>query len=125
MHLRSRHRRRDHADQGRHPGQPVARSSRAPLIPTGANVTSRRTKRFDAVLAEAGVPRERHRLRRRHRLRPLQGRRFGDAQVTEISCHARGAHFMFPGTRTVIDMGGQDTKAIKVGTERRSRRLLP
>ena len=41
----------------------------------------------------------------------------GDAQVTEISCHARGAHFIFPGTRTVIDMGGQDTKAIKTGPE--------
>ncbi|MCE9584394.1 MAG: acyl-CoA dehydratase activase [Planctomycetes bacterium] len=41
---------------------------------------------------------------------------FGDAQVTEISCHARGAHFMYPGTRTVIDIGGQDTKAIRVGS---------
>jgi len=41
----------------------------------------------------------------------------GDAQVTEISCHARGAHMLFPSTRTVIDMGGQDTKAIKVGAE--------
>ncbi|MDO8630764.1 MAG: acyl-CoA dehydratase activase, partial [Phycisphaerales bacterium] len=41
----------------------------------------------------------------------------GDTQVTEISCHARGAHMLFPSTRTVIDMGGQDTKAIKVGAE--------
>ncbi len=40
---------------------------------------------------------------------------FGNAQVTEISCHGRGAVHMFPGTRTVVDMGGQDTKAIKVG----------
>jgi predicted CoA-substrate-specific enzyme activase len=39
---------------------------------------------------------------------------FGDTQVTEISCHARGAVHMFPGTRTVLDMGGQDTKAIRV-----------
>ncbi|MCC7362213.1 MAG: 2-hydroxyglutaryl-CoA dehydratase [Anaerolineales bacterium] len=39
---------------------------------------------------------------------------FGDAQVTEISCHARGAVHMFPGTHTVVDMGGQDTKAIRV-----------
>jgi predicted CoA-substrate-specific enzyme activase len=42
---------------------------------------------------------------------------FGDAQITEITCHARGAHFLFPRTRTVIDMGGQDTKAIKVGPD--------
>ena len=40
---------------------------------------------------------------------------FGHAQMTEITCHARGAHFVFPGTRTVIDMGGQDSKAIRVG----------
>jgi (R)-2-hydroxyacyl-CoA dehydratese activating ATPase len=44
---------------------------------------------------------------------------FGDIQVTEISCHARGAHHLFPGTRTVLDVGGQDTKAIKVGAEGR------
>ncbi len=40
---------------------------------------------------------------------------FGKEQVTEISCHARGAVALFPGTRTVVDIGGQDTKAIKVG----------
>ena len=39
---------------------------------------------------------------------------FGNTQVTEISCHARGAVHMFPATRTVLDMGGQDTKAIRV-----------
>jgi predicted CoA-substrate-specific enzyme activase len=39
---------------------------------------------------------------------------FGNTQVTEISCHARGAVHMFPATRTVLDMGGQDTKAIHV-----------
>lgn len=39
---------------------------------------------------------------------------FGNAQVTEISCHARGAVHLFPLTRTVLDMGGQDTKAIHV-----------
>ena len=39
---------------------------------------------------------------------------FGNTQVTEISCHGRGAVQMFPGTRTVVDMGGQDTKAIRV-----------
>lgn len=39
---------------------------------------------------------------------------FGNTQVTEISCHGRGAVHMFPRTRTVVDMGGQDTKAISV-----------
>lgn len=39
---------------------------------------------------------------------------FGNIQITEISCHARGGVHMFPGTRTVLDMGGQDTKAIRI-----------
>ena len=30
------------------------------------------------------------------------------------ACHGRGAVHMFPGTRTVLDMGGQDSKAIRV-----------
>lgn len=34
--------------------------------------------------------------------------------VTEISCHAAGAHYLNPKTRTIIDIGGQDTKAIKI-----------
>ncbi len=33
---------------------------------------------------------------------------------SEILCHGLGAHMMFPGTRTVLDIGGQDTKAIQV-----------
>jgi predicted CoA-substrate-specific enzyme activase len=39
---------------------------------------------------------------------------FGNTQVTEISCHARGSVHMFPNSRTVLDMGGQDTKAIRI-----------
>ena len=42
---------------------------------------------------------------------------FGNAQITEISCHARGANLLFPKTRTVIDMGGQDAKGIRVGED--------
>lgn len=34
--------------------------------------------------------------------------------VTEISCHAMGAHTLYPEARTIIDIGGQDSKAIKV-----------
>ncbi|MBP8615755.1 MAG: hypothetical protein KBI02_00815 [Thermomonas sp.] len=33
---------------------------------------------------------------------------------SEILCHGLGAHYMFPDTRTVLDIGGQDTKAIQV-----------
>lgn len=35
-------------------------------------------------------------------------------QVTEITCHAQGAAFLNPNTRTIIDLGGQDCKAIKL-----------
>jgi predicted CoA-substrate-specific enzyme activase len=84
------------------------------LLPTGANVTRAAERAFQAVLEEAGLKREdiacvvgtgygRYKVT------------FGDFQITEITCHARGAHFLFPATRTVIDMGGQDTKAIRVG----------
>jgi len=34
--------------------------------------------------------------------------------VTEISCHAIGAHFLNPKAKTIIDIGGQDSKAIKI-----------
>ena len=37
-----------------------------------------------------------------------------EAVRSEILCHGRGAHRIFPGTRTVLDIGGQDTKAIQV-----------
>ncbi|EFF0775349.1 2-hydroxyglutaryl-CoA dehydratase [Escherichia albertii] len=33
-------------------------------------------------------------------------------EVSELSCHAKGANFLFPGVRTVIDIGGQDVKAL-------------
>jgi predicted CoA-substrate-specific enzyme activase len=39
---------------------------------------------------------------------------FAHGTVTEISCHARGAHWLVPGVSTVLDMGGQDCKAIRV-----------
>ncbi|TAJ85202.1 hypothetical protein EPO44_16530, partial [bacterium] len=84
------------------------------LIDTGANVTRAAERSFAEALATAGLKREdvvyvvgtgygRYKVT------------FGDAQITEISCHARGASYLFPATRTVIDMGGQDAKGIKVG----------
>jgi benzoyl-CoA reductase subunit A len=40
---------------------------------------------------------------------------FPEGQIkSEILCHGLGAHAMFPHTRTVLDIGGQDTKAIQV-----------
>ncbi|HWR60963.1 MAG TPA: acyl-CoA dehydratase activase [Clostridia bacterium] len=39
---------------------------------------------------------------------------FATRKVTEITCHARGASFLHPETRTVIDVGGQDSKVIAI-----------
>lgn len=39
---------------------------------------------------------------------------FADENVTEISCHGRGAHYFNPKIRTILDIGGQDSKAIKL-----------
>lgn len=39
---------------------------------------------------------------------------FIDKKVTEITCHGRGAHYIDSNIRTVIDIGGQDSKVIKL-----------
>ncbi|MBI5420458.1 MAG: 2-hydroxyglutaryl-CoA dehydratase [Deltaproteobacteria bacterium] len=39
---------------------------------------------------------------------------FADMKVTEITCHARGARHLFPGAATVLDIGGQDSKVIRL-----------
>lgn len=40
-----------------------------------------------------------------------------DDQVSELSCHAKGASALFPGVRTVIDIGGQDAKVLEIGED--------
>ncbi|MBT3357484.1 MAG: 2-hydroxyglutaryl-CoA dehydratase [Euryarchaeota archaeon] len=83
------------------------------LNDTGADVMVAAQTAFDNALAESGVKSDAV----KYVIGTGYGRyrvTFGDDQVTEISCHGRGAVHMFPGTRTVIDMGGQDTKAIAV-----------
>lgn len=43
--------------------------------------------------------------------------RFGKLVITEISCHAKGSQFLYPNTRTVLDIGGQDVKAIRLAAD--------
>jgi len=84
------------------------------LQDTGANITRAAEQTFGQALRDAGLDREEV----LYVVGTGYGRfrvTFGHAQITEISCHARGAAFLFPRTRTVIDMGGQDAKGIKVG----------
>jgi predicted CoA-substrate-specific enzyme activase len=83
------------------------------LVDTGANVTRAAERAFQEALQANGV----RELEVEYVVGTGYGRykvTFGNTQVTEISCHGRGAAHLFPGTRTVLDMGGQDTKAIRV-----------
>jgi predicted CoA-substrate-specific enzyme activase len=90
-------------------GQIVARG----LVDTGANVVQAAGQAFHQTIAKANID-----VREvSYVIGTGYGRyrvTFGNAQVTEISCHGRGAVHLFPKTRTVVDMGGQDTKAIRV-----------
>lgn len=40
-----------------------------------------------------------------------------DNQISEISCHALGVHHLLPSVRTIIDIGGQDVKAMSISKE--------
>ena len=83
------------------------------LTDTGANVVIAAENSFAEALKTSGIREEEV----EYVIGTGYGRyrvTFGNTQVTEISCHARGAAQMFPGTKTVLDMGGQDTKAIRV-----------
>jgi predicted CoA-substrate-specific enzyme activase len=87
----------------------VARS----LNDTGANVVQAAQTAYTTALEAGGISEEEV----EYVIGTGYGRyrvTFGNDQVTEISCHGRGAVHMFPSTRTVVDMGGQDTKAIRV-----------
>lgn len=39
---------------------------------------------------------------------------YADEQISELSCHAKGIHYLLPGIHTIIDIGGQDAKALKI-----------
>src|SRR5512139_2904411 len=39
---------------------------------------------------------------------------FADRQVTEITCHAKGLSSLLPSAHTVVDIGGQDSKGIRL-----------
>jgi len=39
---------------------------------------------------------------------------FADRQITEITCHAKGLFYLLPTVKTIVDIGGQDSKGIKI-----------
>jgi predicted CoA-substrate-specific enzyme activase len=40
-----------------------------------------------------------------------------DKEVTELSCHGRGAHYLCPSAQTIIDIGGQDSKVLRINSD--------
>lgn len=83
----------------------------AAVVPTGANSRRAAESALEKALQQAGLIGE--------DLGPIVATGYGRAsipfahrQVTEITCHARGAHHLYPQARTVIDIGGQDSKVI-------------
>jgi predicted CoA-substrate-specific enzyme activase len=82
-------------------------------LPTGVQVAESARRALDAALVAARL--ERDQIRRT--VTTGYGRAciaFRERDVTEITCHARGAHFLDPAVRTVIDVGGQDSKVIRL-----------
>ena len=81
------------------------------VVRTGAKSGLSAQKILDEVLEKAGLKRED--LSRI--VSTGYGRvsiPFADENVTEISCHGKGAHYFNPKVRTILDIGGQDSKAI-------------
>jgi len=81
------------------------------IVPTGARSTRAVEEAMDRALTLAATSEKEIAsiVSTGYGRENVQGRR---KNVTEITCHARGAHFLFPSTRFVLDVGGQDSKAI-------------
>jgi predicted CoA-substrate-specific enzyme activase len=86
------------------------------LLPTGINMQETAQELLEELFDTAGVALE--------DIDFIVGTGYGRVSLkfttvpceilTEISCHAMGAHYLNAGTRTIIDIGGQDAKAIQV-----------
>lgn len=82
------------------------------ITPTGARVVTAAETALKIAIDYTGVDLDSVAFR----IATGYGRKRAEAnrEVTEITCHAAGAVHLFPGTRTIIDIGGQDTKVIRV-----------
>lgn len=83
------------------------------LIPSGGNYKTAAKDIMEAVVAKAAIAME--------DLSGMvitglgaQSAPFDGPHVSDISCQARGSHSLFPSARTVIDIGGQFTKAARI-----------
>lgn len=81
------------------------------IIPTGINSVDTGNILLDCLMEKSNLKR----AEITHIIATGYGRinaDFADKVITEISCHAKGLHYMLPMTRTILDMGGQDCKVI-------------
>ncbi|MGL5765182.1 MAG: acyl-CoA dehydratase activase [Sarcina sp.] len=83
------------------------------IVRTGARAMDSANKAFEMALEEASLTKDDITL--------IIGTGYGrynidyvEENVTEITCHAKGAHFFNNDVRTIIDIGGQDSKAISI-----------
>lgn len=83
------------------------------ILPTGAGAAAGADRALDEALAQAGLSRSDINAT----VTTGYGRtaiKLGDQSITEITCHAKGAYFLDPSVRTIIDIGGQDSKVIRL-----------
>lgn len=83
------------------------------ILPTGAGASNGAQRALEQALQQAGLTEKDLTAT----VTTGYGRgviQTGDKSVTEITCHAKGAHFLNPAIRSVIDIGGQDSKAIRL-----------
>lgn len=83
------------------------------VVETGANSTDAANKALDLACQKAGVPRD--------QIARIVSTGYGRVavpgahkKITEITCHGVGSAYLFPTAQTVIDIGGQDSKVIKL-----------
>lgn len=82
------------------------------VLPTGWSPKNTSRAVFEQLLKQAGLERETVYITATGYGRI--GIDFAHRTITEITCHALGADYLLPGVRTVIDIGGQDSKVIAV-----------
>ncbi len=88
------------------------------IMPTGSNSKKAAGKAMETALKTAGLSRS----DLKYIIATGYGRisiEFADKRVTEITCHGRGAFFLNPDVRTIIDIGGQDSKVILLSDQGR------
>ena len=89
-------------------GKPLAYE----IIPTGADSREASQRVLDASLIRVGLNQQPTFIVTTGYGRDISVR--SDERVTEITCHARGIHSLMPAVKTIIDVGGQDSKVIKI-----------